>query len=338
MFSYRQRYAGWIKGSNAHGRLSIDMDLIRSLVSLYFAGFKDACCVHRAYFFCRRSQKVFLRTVQCFLLNGFIFLGIYYLIQRLVAPMVHRILTFPIAEEQHQGSPLIETFLLYLCQGLLVFPLYVLSYVASCIWYAEIAQQAFSVLEYSSHEDKKEHAQLTYAIQEMGNQTNSGLDGILFSAGEQAYSILMLLIFYCEVRVASSIPYIGNIVMFPLRSWLYAFYFFDYAWSYGKWSLQKRLLFFETNWAFFAGFGCPCVIATLPLYGLVQDGVLAFLFPLFVLVAFGSQQEQVVAANNNIQPQLPRVPMFYLTSILMNKLFAAFKMTYGWFQKAPQLK
>ncbi|KAI5056569.1 hypothetical protein GOP47_0028387 [Adiantum capillus-veneris] len=226
-------------------------------------------------------------------------------------------------------------YLAVLCsnQGLLVLPLYGLSYVASCLWYNEIAQQAFTVLECNTQDDNKAKPQQMQTSQRKVNQSASGIDGMLVSAGEQTYSILMLLIFYFEVRAATAVPYIGNFLMFPLRSWLYAYYFFDYAWGYAKWSLEKRLMFFETNWAFFAGFGSPCVIATLPLTGLVQDGVLAFLFPLFVLVAFGSHPEKVVAAYSSSQTQMPRIPVFYVTSILMNKLFLTSKMAYEGFRR-----
>eukprot|EP00250_Pteridium_aquilinum_P005594 c15666_g1_i1 orf=267-1220(-) len=315
------------------------MEKLELAFSLYIAGFKDACCVHRAFYFCRRSHKVFLRTVQCFLLNGFIFLGIYFFIEKLVAPIVHWILTFPLAEEQHNGSWAIETFLLYLCHGLLVLPLYILSYVASCLWYGEIAQQASTVLELNSHVNAKEKQQQMQTTQHRGSQSNSGLDGMLFSVGEQTYSVLMLIIFYYEVRAANCVPYISNLLMIPLRSWLYAYYFFDYAWGYAEWSLERRLTFFETNWAFFAGFGSPCLLATFSLSGLVQEGVLALLFPLFVLVAFGSHPEKVIAAYNvgeNSPAQLPRVPVFYLTSVLMNKLFSAFERAYRWFRRTTQ--
>ncbi|MCO5602654.1 hypothetical protein L7F22_056789 [Adiantum nelumboides] len=323
---------------NAYGCTCNKMGIITQIFWVYFAGFRDACCVHRAYFFCRRSQKVFLRTVQCFLLNGFIFLGIYFFIEKLVAPIVHRILAFPFGEKQHIGSPVIETYLLYLCQGLLVLPLYGLSYVASCIWYNEIARNAFIVLEGNTYDDNKANPQQMQTSQRKGNQSASGLDGMLFSAGEQTYSVLMLLIFYFEVRAATAVPYLGKFLLFPLRSWLYAYYFFDYAWGYAKWSLEKRLMFFETNWAFFAGFGSPCVLATLPLTGLVQDGVLAFLFPLFVLVAFGSHPEKVVAGYSVPKSQMPRIPIFYLISVLMNKLFLTSKMAYELFGRVTHTK
>lgn len=311
------------------------MEKLELAFLLYFAGFKDACSVHRAYFFCRRSQKVALRTAQCFLLNGFIFLGIYFFIEKLVAPVVHWILTFPLAEQQHDGSWVIERLLLYLCHGLLVLPLYGLSYVASCLWYGEIAQQAFTVLEHNSFADANRQMQ----TEQRQSQGSSRLEGMLFSVGEQTYSFLMLIIFYYEVRAANYVPYIGRILMIPLRSWLYAYYFFDYKWGFAKWSLEKRLTFFETNWAFFAGFGSPCVFATSSLSGLVQEGVLAFLFPLFVLVAFGSYPERLIATyteGEDPRPHLPRVPIFHPTSVLVNKLFSTFEKAHRWFQKMTQ--
>lgn len=312
------------------------MKKLEVILSLYFAGFKDACSVHRAYFFCRRSQKVALRTAQCLLLNGFIFLGIYFFIEKLVAPVVHWILIFPLAEEGHDESLFVESILLYLCHGLLVLPLYGLSYVASCLWYGDIAQQAFTVLEHNRIANSKEKQQKMQTTEHRENQGISGLDGILFSAGEQTYSLLVLIIFYYEVRAADYVPYIGKILVIPLRSWLYAYYFFNYKWGYVKWSLEKRLLFFETNWAFFAGFGGPCLLATFSFSGLVQEGVLAFLFPLFVLVAFGSYPERLIAAYNvgeDSQSRLPRIPMFHPTIFVVNKLFLIFGKVNGWLRR-----
>jgi hypothetical protein len=42
---------------------------------LWWAGFRDACCLHRALASCKRSRRVYVKTGQCFLLNGCIFLG-----------------------------------------------------------------------------------------------------------------------------------------------------------------------------------------------------------------------------------------------------------------------
>ncbi|XP_048430557.1 protein EI24 homolog [Pyrus x bretschneideri] len=57
-----------------------------------------------------------------------------------------------------------------------------------------------------------------------------------------------------QVYVTGYIPYVGKAVNFLLLSWMYAYYCFEYKWNFSEVRLEKRLDFFESNWAFFAGF------------------------------------------------------------------------------------
>jgi hypothetical protein len=41
---------------------------------------------------------------------------------------------------------------------------------------------------------------------------------------------------------------------------MYAYYCFEYKWNFFAVSLNERLDFFESNWAFFAGFGMLIII------------------------------------------------------------------------------
>ncbi|OAE18678.1 hypothetical protein AXG93_4448s1130 [Marchantia polymorpha subsp. ruderalis] len=143
---------------------------------------------------------------------------------------------------------------------------------------------------------------------------------IMLTIGEQIYSIFMLGVFFVEIFAVSYIPYIGQLFSFVMLSWLYAYYCFDYKWGFAKWNLERRLLFFETNWAFFAGFGSPCVLATFFLSPLVSAGVMNVLFPLFVLVATALNQEEVVKKCTFISPSLPnptRLPIFQIPNTFL---------------------
>ncbi|MCD9559034.1 hypothetical protein HAX54_016759 [Datura stramonium] len=44
---------------------------------LWLDGVREACCLHRVIIYSLRSKQLAIRTGQCFLLNGFIFLGRY---------------------------------------------------------------------------------------------------------------------------------------------------------------------------------------------------------------------------------------------------------------------
>ncbi|XP_058087377.1 protein EI24 homolog isoform X2 [Magnolia sinica] len=206
---------------------------------LWLAGFREACCLHRVFFFCSRSRELLKRTGQCFLLNGLIFLG---------------------------------------------------SFVLSSIWYNDIAKLAFSSMGIESSSQS-----------ELSNTTNvahvdrqAGLGRAIIEFGEQVYSVLLLTFFFIEVYAAEFIPYIGKAINFLLLSWMYAYYCFEYKWNLTELGLDKRIDFFESNWAFFAGFGSPCVMAIFFFSQLVSYGVMATLFPLFVLTAVGTQAEQVI--------------------------------------------
>ncbi|KAJ0078097.1 hypothetical protein Patl1_36806 [Pistacia atlantica] len=96
------------------------------------------------------------------------------------------------------------------------------------------------------------------------------LGGVMIGIGEQVYSVLLLSFFFLEstyllvtdmVYATGFIPYIGKAVNFLLLAWMYAYYCFEYKWNFSEVGLDKRLDFFESNWAFFAGFAPPIPIA-----------------------------------------------------------------------------
>lgn len=93
---------------------------------------------------------------------------------------------------------------------------------------------------------------------------------------------------YVQIFATGFVPYLGKALNFLLLSWIYAYYCFEYVvhlhffffffpltcsichydidtncafgfarykWNQSAIDLDKRLNFFESNWAFFAGFG-----------------------------------------------------------------------------------
>ncbi|KAL7227919.1 hypothetical protein ACSBR1_022740 [Camellia fascicularis] len=59
---------------------------------LWLHGFRDACCLHRVLIYCFRSKRLPIRTGQCFLLNGLIFLGSIFIVNSVVIPTLQWIL------------------------------------------------------------------------------------------------------------------------------------------------------------------------------------------------------------------------------------------------------
>ncbi|KAJ6427726.1 hypothetical protein OIU84_023179 [Salix udensis] len=253
---------------------------------LWLEGFKEACCLHRVVFLCFWSRKLLVRTGQCFLLNGFIFLGSILVLKSVVIPTL-------------LVSKLYSSLRLGLIQLFYVFwfyPLYIFSFILSTIWYNDIAKYGFEALGKNSHDVLEPSSQNEAKTPENTALMDkpAGLGGVMIGIGEQVYSVLLLTFFFLEVYATGFIPYIGKALNFVLLSWMYAYYCFEYKWNLSDVALDRRLDFFESNWAFFSGFGSPCVLAIFFFSPLVSYGVMAILFPLFVLAATGSGAEQLI--------------------------------------------
>ncbi|WMV50548.1 hypothetical protein MTR67_043933 [Solanum verrucosum] len=148
--------------------------------------------------------------------------------------------------------------------------------------YIDIAKYGFFALENYGDRDTKlsDQKEPQTSQNTVHREKPTDLEGVMISIAEQLYSVLLLTFFFMEVYVTGFIPYIGKALNFMLLSWLYAYYCFEYKWNLSGLSLDKRLDFFESNWAFFAGFGNPCVLAIFLFSPLVSCGVMAMLFPL----------------------------------------------------------
>lgn len=315
--------------------IKITRTKLKQASRLWAEGFREACCLHRVIVLCRRSKKLLIRTGQCFLLNGFIFLGSLFVLKSVIIPILLWILPDQyslISCEEFHGVLKFYSFL----RGLLIqlfyvfwfYPLYIFSIILSTLWYNDIAKHGFAALgRYgpSVVESSKQNDALTSDSKKHAARP-AGLGGIMIGIGEQVYSVLLLSLFFLEVYATGFIPYVGKVLNFILLSWMYAYYCFEYKWNFSEWRLEKRLEFFETNWAFFAGFGSPCVLAIFFFSPLVSYGVMAILFPLFVLTATGTEAEQVISAQRGRWngAELGKLPVFYLVDTLLMRVLSLF--------------
>ncbi|XP_065872183.1 protein EI24 homolog isoform X2 [Euphorbia lathyris] len=294
---------------------------------LWIEGFREACCLHRVVLLCLRSRKLLIRTAQCFLLNGFIFLGSIFVLHSVVVPTLQWILPGQVSNISSQeissyGNILklhsfLRSGLIQLFYVFWFYPMYVFSIVLSAMWYNEIAKFGYDAMGRNEHNIVEPTSQnatpTTSSDTTLPTEKHAGLGGIMIGIGEQVYSILLLSFFFLEVYATGVIPYIGKAINFILLSWMYAYYCFEYKWNLSEVSLDRRLDFFESNWAFFAGFGSPCVLAIFFFSSLVSYGVMAILFPLFVLTATstGAEQDIFLQRMKWKGVGLGRLPIFY---------------------------
>ncbi|KAI4318805.1 hypothetical protein MLD38_032472 [Melastoma candidum] len=292
----------------------------------WLQGFREACCLHRVVSLCLRSRNLLIRTGECFLLNGLIFLGSLLALKSVVIPVLEWLLpqncsSFSSADLCAVSGVLrlysfLHLTLIQLFYVLWFYPLYIFSLIISALWYGDIAKFGFAAIDGPGHMSEGHSSRRESVASAVGNSKAKPADlgRVVIGIGEQVYSILLLTFFFLEVSIIGYIPYIGKALSFLLLSWMYAYYCFEYKWNFSEVSLDKRLDFFQSNWAFFAGFGSPCVLAIFFFSPLVSYGVMAILFPLFVLTATSSKAEQVLLSDESKwgAVRLGRLPIFYV--------------------------
>ncbi|XWS40379.1 hypothetical protein CRYUN_Cryun18bG0136200 [Craigia yunnanensis] len=293
---------------------------------LWAEGFREACCLHRVFVLCSRSRKLLIRTGQCFLLNGFIFLGSLFVLNSVVIPILQWILPDQLSQISYEEMSAFDGVLRFysFLRGLLVqlfyvfwfYPLYVFSFILSNLWYNDIAKQGFAAMGRSGPsvvESSKQNDALT-SDSKVHAARPAGLGGIIIGIGEQVYSVLLLSFFFLEVYATGFIPYVGKALNFLLLSWIDAYYCFEYVVQMELFRMGSG----EKGWTSlklighsFAGFGSPCVLAIFFFSPLVSYGVMAILFPLFVLSATSTEAEQAVSTQRRIWSgtELGRLPV-----------------------------
>ncbi|KAI7748545.1 hypothetical protein M8C21_024113 [Ambrosia artemisiifolia] len=211
-------------------------------------------------------------------------------------------------------------------EALWFYPLYIFSFILSTIWYNDIAQFGLTVTGKDAPTNLAPSSQKEPSTSQNATHVDKPTDlgRVMIGIAEQGYSILLLTFFFLEVYLTGFVPIIGKALNFVLLSWMYAYYCFEYKWNFSGLSLDKRLDFFESNWAFFAGFGSPCVLAIFFFSPLVSYGVMAVLFPMFVLTAAGSDAESVINAHKTKWrgEEFGKLPIFYAADKLLMRILS----------------
>lgn len=104
------------------------VDILLLIVRSFFSGFIDSISFHRSLTIFLTSKTIRSRFVQCFVLNGVIFLGSLIVADNVVKPLLHMLL--------HSESDAVDTSFDILYNILWTYPVYLLSNILTLIWYS----------------------------------------------------------------------------------------------------------------------------------------------------------------------------------------------------------
>lgn len=213
-----------------------------------------------------KDGKVLKRILQCCSLNGGVFWLSLIMFDYVLLPFMKYLLTSVLGQSATTTWFRILPYLSWSFSALWVLPLFILSKIVNSLWFQDIADSAFWC---------------------------SAVKAPFFSNlskffADTLFSLIIQSLFLLQAVIISYFPItqIGQILSIIHISLLYSLYAFEYKWCKIGWELHKRLMYIESNWPYFIGFGLPLSILTaLPQSYIVSACVFSILFPLFIISA-----------------------------------------------------
>lgn len=278
----------------------------------FLTGLLHACNVFAAGRHLASSEKLRVLFGKCLLLNGLLFLGSIVLLEHAVSPLVNTYLTQTQAPGVQAG--LFNYAFAAMYYILWLYPVYSLSFIFNTAFYNDIAVESYQL-------ETKNKVQSNFSMQMVVETIYRCLlvgfyvaqSAVVAMAGQGIDSLVM----------AKQIPLfsiMGAAVSCVMIACLYAFYSFEYLWEIKGVQLQNRLDHFERHWAYYAGFGTPCMIATyfFPLF--ISNGLWALIFPVFITLAICSKVPTLPP-----KAQLQPLPIFYVAKQMNEKFLMYFR-------------
>eukprot|EP00658_Telonema_sp_P-2_P085429 TRINITY_DN9736_c0_g1_i23.p1 TRINITY_DN9736_c0_g1~~TRINITY_DN9736_c0_g1_i23.p1 ORF type:complete len:288 (-),score=44.89 TRINITY_DN9736_c0_g1_i23:259-1122(-) len=259
-----------------------------------------------------RSETIVNRCLKCVALNGVIFLGSIFLVQYVLLPTVHAVLHYDVDAGPQTNSVLLLTYnFIGVCFDMLwILPAYIVSFLMNGCWYQDIAEYSYLVKHNASIKPLAKMSAVQVLAVEIYRVVLVG--GLVFQ-----HKLM------CNF---AQLPYVGPVffvIGFMMLAWLTAFYSFEYVWAINGWRMDKRISHFETNYAYFLGFGTPCALITAFVPFFVSNGLFALVFPMLIILATASKID-VQPADEGSGWMPHRLPILRPIDRLSSKILLSF--------------
>lgn len=265
---------------------------------VWLSGVRDALALHECVYFLVGSEHIRLRTLQCFMLNGVIFLGSILLFNWAVEPALG-FLRYLIQDDEPRVVEFVGASFSFFYKVLWIYPIYVISFILNMMMYQEVADSAMALL-------RQEPTRATPLLDRILNETFRFLSNSVFI-------LKMYLLYY--------LPFVGPLLYFVHSCWLASIYCFEYRWAHLRWSSAERLEYFEQHWLYFAGFGFPASFVSFLCPRFIDSGVFALFFPLMILTAARAEPKEQRLAPDCIR----RLPIFAIVQAVSCNLLKRFE-------------
>lgn len=271
---------------------------VQDAFGVWLCGVRDAIAIHQCIFFMARSKVIRFRTLQCFMLNGVIFLGSIIFFHWAIEPALG-ILRRLVQDDEAWATDFVVSSFAVLYKVLWIYPIYCISFVLNTVMYQEVSDSANALLQ----------------------QRLSAAAPPLARFIDEFWRVLLNLVYIVEMNLISYLPIVGPPLYFLHSCWLASMYCFEYRWVHLRWASNTRLDYFERHWLYFAGFGFPVSVVSFLCPRFVDAGVFALLFPLCILTATTAEPRAIKAGP----APLRRLPIFSVAQAVCSRLLRVFE-------------
>jgi len=289
--------------------------MAKAALESYIQGLLDAVSLHRAYSAFAKSSEILVATAKLMATNLVLILGSELLLTRGLLPLSHAYgawlyaaagSSYELSDSWLEATVDLSIKLLYYVTWLA--PIWGLVWTTNLSAYSEIASKAYTL------GGNKPVAQ---KIEEVAQET--------------MYHKIFFVVLLLQKYAVQLVPFVGRYAGFAFSLLLASLYAFEYAWSMQGVPISKRLSYIEHNWAYFAGFGTPTVMATffLPLF--VSLAVYASIFPFCILLATNSAAITSAHAAHQrcLRVDVPKLPAFQPTYTGVNRVLRWVERNFG---------
>ncbi len=261
------------------------MPISHSVLSSLRRGLLDSVAFHRCLVLLVKSSKMRIRLMQCLCLNGLLILGSIIFFNFVLSPLLalgFRITAgyVGLSGEPHEVLKLWAEWMYY---ALWITPIYLVSFILNTFWYRDIALEAM-------------------AVYPMGVGSRSSSTATTGSFPGQIADMLLRLIFnfvflvYLALLVRWRWIYVINL------SFMISFNAFEY--KLGHMSFHQKVKYIEKHWLYFLNFSLWVSILVAQFPAMVENGLLAVLFPLLLMSASTSGKPVSISAVSRNQHML----------------------------------
>jgi len=270
---------------------------IQDAAGIWLSGVRDALTLDQCIVFLAKSKVIRFRTLQCFMLNGVIFLGSILLFNWAIDPALN-VLRRLVQDDDAWATEFVGSSFSVLYKVLWIYPIYCISFILNTVMYQEVADSALT---------------LTH------RQPPPSALPLFERLIDETFRVLLNLVYVIQINLLYYLPVVGAPLYFVHSCWLASIYCFEYRWVHQRWDSNRRLDYFEKNWLYFAGFGFPVSFVSFLCPRFVDAGVFALLFPICILTATAAEPRELKKPA-----RLRRLPIFFVvqgTSCLVLRFF-----------------